>query len=134
MPAVTIHYPRHAMDPTDKVRFKRTVKEEVAKYMDAVDPETGQLTRYAADPDAFIDLILVPYDPEDAEVTTPFVATIVTYDWPDRMNDLDRRIRAITSNVRIMGFTVDMEERYPEGSELISFTFLGKVPGAWHAV
>ena len=133
MPAVIVHYPRGCMDPTDKERFKRTVKLEVAAYMDAVDPATQRETQFAADPNAFIDLVLVPYEPDDAEVTTPFMATIITYQWPDRMKDIDHRIEAITNRVRAFGFTTDMGARWPKGKELISFTFLGKQPGAWAA-
>ena len=118
------------MDSTDKERFKRTVKSQVAVLMDAIDPMTGEKTKYGRNPDAFIDLVLVPYEPDDAELTTPYLATIVSYEWPDRMANIDERINEITNNVR-MGFTVDMVDRYPETANLISFTFLSKKPGAW---
>lgn len=129
MPAVTVLYPRNFfMDPTDKIRFKRTVKRAVAVHMDAIDPssKTGEKTKYGEDPDKFIDLVLIPYDHDDAEVTTPFLATIVTYDWPDRMADLSNRIDSITQWVRRY-----LDPFVSQGEEVISFTFLGKVPGAW---
>ncbi len=130
MPAVIIQHPRHSMDATDKDRFKRAVKELVAKHMDCIDPQTNEMTAYGENPDAFIDLVLQPYDPDDAEVTTPYLGTIVSYEWPDRMANLGERVDAITKGVR-QRFTTDMEDRYPKGTELISFTFLGKAPGAW---
>lgn len=129
-PQFTILVPRGHMDPTDLVRFKRNVKQAVANYMDAIDPETGEVTHYGDDPDKFIDLVLLPYDQDYAEVTTPYLGTIVSYAWPDRMESIGARVANITSSVR-RGFTTDMESRYPTGAELISFTFLGKAQGAW---
>lgn len=122
------------MDVHDKPRFMRAVKQLVATHMDATDPDTDERTEYGKEPDKYIDLIMVPYDPDDAQLTTPFVATIVTYEWPDRMSNIGERISAITKGVR-NSFTTDMVVRFRhlEGQELISFTFLGKVPGAWCA-
>jgi hypothetical protein len=127
MPAVTVYYPQGFFDATDKVRFKRNIKQIVANNMDAINPETNELTLYGADPDAFIDLVMVPYDHDDAEVTTPLLATIVTYEWPDRMANLPARIENITKAVR-RGLPNGL---VPSDQEAISFTFLGKVPGAW---
>ncbi len=127
MPAVTMYYPRGFFDSTDKARFRRDVKQSVAGYMDAIDPATGERTKYGADPDAFIDLVLIPYDPDDAEVTTPLLGTIVTYEWPDRIVNLRDRINAITNEVRRSLPT----ELVPRDQEAISFTFLGKMAGAW---
>ena len=92
MPAVTVLYPRHHFDATDKVRFKRTVRNSVAVHMDAINPATGERTNFAAEVEKSIDLVLIPYDPEDADVTALCLATIVTYDWPDRMANLADRI------------------------------------------
>lgn len=129
MPAVTIAYPRGFFDsmPEVKVQFKKVVKQSVASNMDAIDPKTEKVTHYGDDPNAFIDLVLVPYDPDDAEVTTPFLATIVSYDWIDRMATLKDRIKRITAAVRNC---IPSNTQYGSG-ELISFTFLGKKPGAW---
>ncbi len=126
MPAVTIHYPRGFFDATDRVRFKRIVKQSVATNMDAINPVTGKKTDYGADPDSFIDLLLVPYDPEDAEVTTPLLGTIVTYDWPDRVATLPDRVKAITRDARHY-----LRNLVEDDKEAISFTFIGKRDGAW---
>lgn len=127
MPAVTVYYPVHFFDATDKARFKRNVKQLVAHHMDAINPETSEMTAYGNNPDAFIDLLLFPYDSDDAEVTTPLLATIVTYEWPDRMRNLSNRIQAITKAVR-WSLPTDL---VPRDQEAISFTFLGKKEGAW---
>jgi hypothetical protein len=130
MPAVTIAYPKGLFDPAEKAHFKHMVKDLVAIHMDAINPDTEEMTEYGDDPDSYIDLLLVPYDPDDAELTTPMVATIVTYAWPDRMATLGGRIKAITRGVRISlpsNIAPDPDE------EMISFTFLGKADGAWFA-
>ncbi len=130
MPAVTVLVPRDHMDRTDLVRFMRNVKQAVAEHMDAINPETGEMTQFGADPDKFIDLVLLPYDSDYADLTTPYLGTIVSYAWPNRMESIGTRVASIANQVR-RGFTIDMEERFPKGAELISFTFLGKAPGAW---
>ena len=128
MPAVTISYPKaFFLTSEEKKRFMIQVKAVVASHMEAINPFTGETTDFAADPDHMIDLLLVPYDPDDANVTAAFLATIVTYDWPDRMRGLPGRIEAITDHVRpfIPG------NRVPAGQDKISFTFVAAA--AWHS-
>lgn len=127
---MTVLFPRGFFDVTDKIRFKRSVALSVARNMDAIDPISGKATKYGDEPDKFIDLVLLPYDTDDASVITPLLATIVTYEWPDRMADIEDRIQTITREVR-QNLTLDVTSRYEKGAELISFTFLGKKPGAW---
>ena len=131
MPAVTIDYPRGFFDDPgiNRAIFRKGIKELVARGMKAIDPFSGEVTMYEEDPDKFIDLLLRPYDPEDAELTAVCLGTIVTYDWPDRMEDIDERIEVITRRAR--SFIPDA--LVPVGMDGISFTFLGKVPGAWAA-
>jgi len=127
MPAVTIFYPKDFFGPEEKESFGRNVKSSVATYMDAINPITGQMTDYASDPDKFIGLLLIPYDPYDAELTAPFLATIVTYDWPDRMTNIGSRIAAITERVQ----SCIPRNRVPAGQKTISFTFVAA--GGWHS-
>ena len=129
MPAVTIAYPQDFFTADQKTAFKMSVMQIVATNMDAVNPISGERTQYGKDPKAYIDLILVPYAKDDAAVTTPLVATIVTYVWPDRMADIGPRIESITNQVRASL----PPELVQEGQEIISFTFLGKELGAWCA-
>jgi len=130
MPAVIVYYPRTGFfTPVTKAAFITDVKRIVATCMDAIDPKTEVKTNYAANPDSFIDLVMVPYNQTDAEVTTPLLATIVSYGWPDRMRNIKKRIKRITTEVRA---TIPAE-LVPEGDEAISFTFLAKKPGAWYA-
>lgn len=127
MPAVTIKYPRGFFNPAQKKAFISAVKQSVATHMDAVDPKTNERTQFASDPDKYIDLVLMPYNKSDAAVTTPLLATVVSYDWPDRMRNLKKRIKRITTEVRA---TIPVY-LVPEGYEAISFTFIEKQPGAW---
>lgn len=127
MPAVTIDYPRGFFNPAQKKTFKAAVKLSVATHMDAVDPKSNERTQFASDPDKYIDLVMRPYYKSDAQVTTPLLATIVSYDWPDRMRNLKKRIRRITKEVR----AAIPVELVAEGDEAISFTFIEKQPGAW---
>ena len=127
MPAVTVLYPRNFFNPAQKVTFMSAVMHSVANHMDAVDPETNKRTQFADDPDEFIDLVMIPYSTADSNVTTPLLATIVSYEWPDRMRNIKKRIKRITREVR----EAVPVGRVPEGSEAISFTFIEKHPGAW---
>lgn len=129
MPAVTINYPRNLFEGDEKGEFKRAVKLSVATYMDAVDPVSGKRTKYYDDPDSFIDLVLIPYDFTDVEATALCLATIVSYDWPDRMADIGARLQAITEEVRRFVPT----DLITAGQDRISFTFIGKQPGCWVA-
>lgn len=129
MPAVTILYPRNFFSPAQKAEFVSVVMQSVATHMDAIDPETNERTQFADDPGRFIDLVMIPYSKADSRVTTPLLATIVSYEWPDRMRNIKKRVKRITREVR---------EAIPlghvrEGSEAISFTFIEKHPGAWSA-
>ena len=65
------------MDVHDLSRFKPALKQAVAEQMDAINPETGKMTSYHEAPDKFIDLVMLPYDP-DSEVTAVVIITIVT--------------------------------------------------------
>jgi hypothetical protein len=130
MPAVTVFYPAGLFDVTDKVRFKRTVKASTAKHMDAVNPETGEVTEYGNNPDDFIDLFMVPVDHDDHDATTLCMATIVTYNWPDRVANMAARLEAIANEVaKYVPRHNDDDPR-----DRISFTFLGKEAGCWYAV
>ena len=130
MPAVTVYYPRGLFDSTDKVRFRRTVKQRVAIHMDAVNPVTKKRTKFGEDPDGSIDLILIPYDHDDAEVTALCVGTIATFEWPDRVTNLDERMKAITEAA--LAALPPHELRV--GQDSISFSFLGMLPGSWCAL
>lgn len=127
MPTVTVKYPRGLFDATDKVRFKRAVKKSVAKNMEAINPYTGQRTDFADNVDRDIDVLLEPYDSDDAELTVLCLGTIVTYGWPDRLVNLDDRIENITNDAcRALP-----EHSLPIGRKSISFTFIPKPPGGW---
>lgn len=97
--------------------------------MDAINPLNGVRTNYAADSVSFIDLAMVAYDRDLSSTTTPLLGTIVTYGWPDRLANLAERMEAITRAVRAI---IPFEHAY-EDMELISFTFLPKLEGAWFA-
>ena len=128
MPADTVYYPRDTMTADQKAHFMSVTKQAVAMNMEAIDPITGHFAPYGTDPDRFIDLVMLPYDPDDASVTTPFLATIVSYAWPSRMVNLEDRITAITVAVRHHAIPMGI---VAEDKEAISFTFLDKQLGAW---
>ena len=128
MPEVTVKYPAGFFVLfSDRMFFMRTLMKSTAVNMDAINPVTGVKTNFASDPDANIDLVMIPYDPFDAEVTTPLLATIVTYDWPDRLETIESRVAAIAAEVR----RAIPHTLFPVDKEAISFTFLGKKTGAW---
>lgn len=132
MPAVTILFPMGIFDDVNQAeisKFKWEVIRIVAKHMDAINPSTGQMTDFAADSISFIDLAMVPYDRDLSSTTVPLLGTIVTYGWPDRTATLPKRMEAITREVRAI---IPFEHAY-EDMELISFTFLPKLEGAWFA-
>ncbi len=127
MPAVYVLFPNDLFNDVDRAMFKATITEVVALCMDAINPQTGVKTDYQSDPSAYIDLVLQPVEPENMDTTAVCLATIVTYNWPNRMINIQDRIRAITEAV------APLIPRREGILDRISFTFLGKEPGAWHA-
>jgi|JI10StandDraft_1071094.scaffolds.fasta_scaffold2357577_1 hypothetical protein len=140
MPDVEVDYPEGMLDDiTNRLRFKRDVKGVVARGMDCIKPpEEGEpevMTRYAADPDGNVGLLLRPYKPEDgSDIWTPIQVRISTYAWPDRMANLDDRIWDITQDVRrLLNVEVEefLERMFPGKTKLVAVRFDPKFPGAW---
>jgi hypothetical protein len=129
MPAVTVVYAFDIFEQVDRTEFKAVAKAAVARHMDAIDPHTGERTNYAEQPNKFIDLVLIGCDPDDIDATAMFMATIVTYGWPDRMANIQDRLRRINEEIR----AVIPDSVVSDGMDGINTTFLAKGSGCWHA-
>ena len=140
MPDAEVDYPEGMLDDiTNRLRFIRDVKLVVAAGMDCIKPaaigEPEVMTRYAADPDGNIGLLLRPYKPKDgSDIWRPIQVRISTYAWPDRMANLDVRIEGITKDVRrILNVEVEefLERMFPGKTKLVAVRFDPKFPGSW---
>ena len=142
MPDVEVDYPEGMLDDiTNRLRFKRDVKLEVAHGMDCLKPSKDgapeeDMTDYAADPDGNIGLLLRPYLPEDgSDIWTPIQVRISTYAWPSRMANLQARISQITRRIRNNVLNTEMEEflerQFPKKTKLVAVRFEPKLDDAW---
>ncbi len=142
MPEVTVKCPEGLFDdPNDLAQFKSELKKATAYTMDAINPETGESTQFASDPDKFIDLTIIEVPARLFEATAVCLVTVTTYGlllsksadgeaqyfWPDRMHNINDRLGSIATLVADL---VPRQGLY-EGMDTISVTFLGKGPGCW---
>ena len=127
MPEVIVNFPAGMFKGEDEKRllFKDTLKDLVAEQMSAIDPHTGVMVTF--NPDADIDVTALPYDLLMSGTTATVLLKIITYDWPDRMDNIKARLEVIC---KIMAALVPDEFIMP-GQDAVSVTFLGKEKGCW---
>lgn len=148
MPKGTLECSEALFNREEKAVFKAAAKASIARRMDAYNPQTGEMTTFAADPSQVIDLVIYALPPSDYDATAACLLTIVTYGldrgrsdylsnparrfwWEDRMNNMEDRLQGIADDLAPF---VPRQELFPsQWVDAINVTFLGKGPGCWAA-
>jgi hypothetical protein len=124
---VDVFYPRLVIQYRDgKQTFKQNVRSIVGMHMDGVD-YTNQPINLAGR----VNVMLLPYELDDALVDTMFSLVITGHDYPSRMLTIEPRLKAIEDGIRLlifeyldMGPQDDEVRRLDFQQELVSVTFL----------
>lgn len=127
MPKLNVFYPTDLFnnDSDTWKDFLDDLSAVTAVEMDAIDPATGERTDFH--PDMSIDILSFPYEAATSRPTAVVLIEIITYAWPDRMDTINDRLKAIATTVN----------RYVRRSWItipkaaVNVTFLGKSEGCW---
>lgn len=136
MPEVFVKYPKGLFAREEKAAFKRGLKASVAQNMEAIDPATGDWSRFRGDVNGLIDLTMVAIEADDFEGTAACLVTVTTYGWPDRMANIDERTQYIVDDVRGLVPAANTDDRFlleVSPADAISVTFVEKGKGCWSA-
>ncbi len=128
MPKMNVFYPIGLFDSSVKWdNFLNELADVTASAMEAINPATGE--RVVFEPYRHIDILSFPYDPSTSHPTAVVLIEIITYGWPDRMENSTERLTGIAEYV---GARVP-EEVDPGWKDAVSVTFLAKGEGCWVA-
>ena len=129
MPDLELRYPEGLFtDAEAKNEFLTSVAECVAGVLTCLDYD-GETCVELKPGD--IDVVMVPYLPENARLSAPLVGKLAGYDYPDRMARINESLRQLVAFIGNAAGAYGNRSYLPEGRQWVSLSFFPMQKGTW---